>query len=88
MTIMHGLVRYTILANSITMSAIIFPVPTGIDYELLLGEYTIHPNQSNVTIPITVVDDVIAEDAESFSVILLLPQSRSIPITIADNDSE
>ena len=63
-------------------------VAAGRDYELEIKQYTIFPNQSNITIPLRVIDDDIAEDSESFTVILLRPRTQAFLINIADNDGE
>ena len=61
---------------------IFFP---GADFEIEAGDYSILPEQENVTLSLTLLDDSVAEVSET---IYLLVENQLKKITITDNESE
>ena len=54
----------------------------------MTGEFTIQPNESNVTLSLLVIDDEVAEGIQSFTWTLSQAQTEAFVVSITDNDGE
>ena len=61
----------------------------GVDYELETGDFTIQPSENNITFPLRVIEDEVAEGTQKFTWTLSQEAASTdfFDVQIADNDS-
>ena len=74
--------------NNIQLQYCYIKLLLGDDYELDIGEFTLFPNESNLTFSLSVTEDVIAEGEESFTWLLIQDQTQKFLVQIIDNEGE
>lgn len=86
--------RTTQSFNCVRMHCHLILSSSGQDYEVVQKTYLLQPSVSNLTVPISIIDDGIVENEESFEIVLQSSTDYQsgpdvvVTVSITDNDGE